>query len=85
MLREARARIANIKGKKAKRKERDKQLEDAKKLAQLQKKRELLAAGITFNKRQKINGVDYSSEIPFEREVPTGRFEPDESETPEED
>jgi pre-mRNA-splicing factor CDC5/CEF1 len=41
MLSEARARLANTKGKKAKRKAREKQLEEAKRLAALQKRREL--------------------------------------------
>ena len=48
MLSEARARLANTRGKKAKRKAREKMLEDAKKMALLQKKRELKAAGIEF-------------------------------------
>lgn len=38
---EARARLANTKGKKAKRKAREKQLAEAKRLAALQKRREL--------------------------------------------
>jgi pre-mRNA-splicing factor CDC5/CEF1 len=46
MLSEARARLANTQGKKAKRKARERQLEEAKRLAFLQKKRELKAAGI---------------------------------------
>ncbi|KAL8443543.1 hypothetical protein Emed_006757 [Eimeria media] len=45
MLEEARARLANTRGKKAKRKAREKQLEEARRLAALQKKRELKAAG----------------------------------------
>lgn len=45
MLSEARARLANTRGKKAKRKAREKQLEEARRLAALQKKRELKAAG----------------------------------------
>jgi hypothetical protein len=45
MLSEARARLANTRGKKAKRKAREKQLEEARRLASLQKKRELKAAG----------------------------------------
>ena len=47
MLSEARARLANTRGKKAKRKAREKQLEEARRLALLQKRRELKAAGIT--------------------------------------
>ena len=46
MLSEARARLANTRGKKAKRKAREAQLEEARRLATLQKKRELKAAGI---------------------------------------
>ncbi|CAG8455556.1 12695_t:CDS:2 [Rhizophagus irregularis] len=46
MLSEARARLANTQGKKAKRKAREKQLEEARRLASLQKRRELKAAGI---------------------------------------
>src|SRR6185436_19514364 len=47
MLQEARARLANTKGKKAKRKAREKQLEEARRLASLQKRRELKAAGVS--------------------------------------
>ncbi|KAK1905845.1 Cell division cycle 5-like protein [Dissostichus eleginoides] len=43
MLSEARARLANTQGKKAKRKAREKQLEEARRLAALQKRRELRA------------------------------------------
>ena len=46
MLTEARARLANTRGKKAKRKAREAQLEEARRLAQLQKSRELKAAGV---------------------------------------
>lgn len=46
MLSEARARLANTQGKKAKRKARERQLEEARRLAVLQKKRELKQAGI---------------------------------------
>jgi pre-mRNA-splicing factor CDC5/CEF1 len=48
MLSEARARLANTQGKKAKRKARERQLEEARRLAVLQKKRELKAAGIVL-------------------------------------
>ena len=46
MLAEARARLANTQGKKAKRKAREKQMEEARRLASLQKRRGLRAAGI---------------------------------------
>lgn len=48
MLSEARARLANTQGKKAKRKARERQLEEARRLAVLQKRRELKAAGIMY-------------------------------------
>ena len=48
MLAEARARLANTQGKKAKRKAREKQMEEARRLASMQKRRELLAAGIRW-------------------------------------
>jgi pre-mRNA-splicing factor CDC5/CEF1 len=48
MLQEARARLANTKGKKAKRKAREKQLQEARRLAHLQKRRELKAAGLAY-------------------------------------
>lgn len=102
MLSEARARLANTQGKKAKRKAREKQLEEARsemriqmhfsqasvagtevlegrmtecpallchrRLAALQKRRELRAAGIAVQKkRKKKRGVDYNAEIPFEK------------------
>ncbi|KAL6552803.1 DEAH-box ATP-dependent RNA helicase prp22 [Orobanche hederae] len=60
MLSEARARLANTRGKKAKRKSREKQLEEARRLAVLQKRRELKAAGIDlFHKKRlrRIRGI----------------------------
>ena len=50
MLSEARARLANTQGKKAKRKAREKQLEEARRLATLQKRRELREAGIELER-----------------------------------
>eukprot|EP00301_Raphidiophrys_heterophryoidea_P018559 c3558_g1_i1.p1 GENE.c3558_g1_i1~~c3558_g1_i1.p1 ORF type:complete len:787 (+),score=191.98 c3558_g1_i1:63-2423(+) len=75
MLQEARARLANTKGKKAKRKAREKQLEEARRLASLQKRRELKAAGINIKHHKKRKGIDYNSEVPFERQAPAGFFE----------
>ncbi|KAF7805229.1 cell division cycle 5-like protein [Senna tora] len=76
MLSEARARLANTKGKKAKRKAREKQLEEARRLASLQKKRELKAAGIDVRqRRRKRKGIDYNAEIPFEKRPPPGFFD----------
>ncbi|KAK0426371.1 hypothetical protein QR680_009674 [Steinernema hermaphroditum] len=67
MLSEARVRFTNTQGKKAKRKAREKQLADARRMASLQKRRELHADGIVVGDggyRQKKNPsyVDYSAE-----------------------
>ena len=76
MLSEARARLANTRGKKAKRKAREKQLEESRRLAALQKRRELKAAGIELSSRSgKNRGIDYNSEIPFQKVAPTGFFD----------
>uniref|UniRef100_A0A6M2DDQ3 Putative mrna splicing protein cdc5 myb superfamily n=1 Tax=Xenopsylla cheopis TaxID=163159 RepID=A0A6M2DDQ3_XENCH len=73
MLSEARARLANTQGKKAKRKAREKQLEEARRLAALQKRRELRAAGIGAGFRyKKKRGIDYNAEIPFEKRPAIG-------------
>jgi hypothetical protein len=61
MLSEARARLANTQGKKAKRKARERQLEEARRLAVLQKKRELKAAGIIMRHKTKKRGMDVRS------------------------
>ncbi|XP_027350739.1 cell division cycle 5-like protein [Abrus precatorius] len=83
MLSEARARLANTKGKKAKRKAREKQLEEARRLASLQKKRELKAAGIDIRqRRKKRKGIDYNAEIPFEKRPPPGFFDVTDEERP---
>mmetsp|Transcript_19713 Transcript_19713/g.27338 ORF Transcript_19713/g.27338 Transcript_19713/m.27338 type:complete len:794 (+) Transcript_19713:113-2494(+) len=79
MLSEARARLANTQGKKAKRKARERQLEEARRLAQLQKRREMREAGITWrrggHKRKRKWGVDYNAEIPFYKKAPKGYFD----------
>ncbi|GMP22192.1 hypothetical protein CsSME_00000318 [Camellia sinensis var. sinensis] len=76
MLSEAQARLANTRGKKAKRKAWEKQLEEARRLASLQKRRELKAAGIqTRQKKRKRRGIDYNAEIPFEKKPPPGFFD----------
>ncbi|XP_037579214.2 LOW QUALITY PROTEIN: cell division cycle 5-like protein [Dermacentor silvarum] len=73
MLSEARARLANTQGKKAKRKAREKQLEEARRLAALQKRRELRMAGITLPpRRRKRHAIDYNREIPFEKRPAPG-------------
>lgn len=75
MLSEARARLANTQGKKAKRKARERQLEEARRLAMLQKKRELKAAGIQTRFKQKTKGMDYNSDIPFEKAPAPGFYD----------
>jgi len=76
MLSEARARLANTKGKKAKRKAREKQLEEARRLASLQKRRELKAAGLDVKqKKRKLKHIDYNAEIAFEKKPPPGFFD----------
>lgn len=76
MLSEARARLANTRGKKAKRKAREKQLEEARRLASLQKRREIKAAGLeAFQRQRKQRGIDYNAEIAFEKKPPPGFFD----------
>ncbi|KAG0262263.1 Pre-mRNA-splicing factor cef1 [Mortierella polycephala] len=75
MLSEARARLANTQGKKAKRKARERQLEEARRLATLQKKRELKAAGIELKQRKKKKGMDYNADIPFESKPAPGFYD----------
>lgn len=76
MLSEARARCANTQGKKAKRKAREKQLQEARRLAALQKKRELRMAGIISGQnRKRKHGIDYNAEIPFHKPVQKGEHD----------
>lgn len=86
MLAEARARLANTQGKKAKRKAREKMLEHTRRLAGLQKRRELLAAGITTGMpRLKKIRIDYEKEVPLEQKPPVGFYPVGEDEKPEVD
>lgn len=77
MLSEARARLANTKGKKATRKARERMLEESKRIALLQKRRELKQAGITTKlkapKKKFATQFDYNADIPFEHR-PTGGY-----------
>lgn len=77
MLSEARARLANTQGKKAKRKAREKQLEEARRLASLQKRRELKAAGIFCREggKKRKRGIDYLNEVPFEKKPMPGFYD----------
>ncbi|ESS31237.1 Myb family DNA-binding domain-containing protein [Toxoplasma gondii VEG] len=85
MLQEARARLANTRGKKAKRKAREKQLEEARRLASLQKRREMKAAGLITSLRphKRRREMDYGVDIPFEEKPPPGFHAVGAEETPE--
>lgn len=76
MLSEARARLANTQGKKAKRKARERQLEESRRLAQLQKRRELKNAGINIKvTTRKAGQMDYNADIPFEKGPASGFYD----------
>ena len=75
MLSEARARLANTQGKKAKRKAREKQLGEAKRISNLQKRRELKNAGIEVKQKKKGRGMDYNADIPFHKPQPAGFYD----------
>jgi pre-mRNA-splicing factor CDC5/CEF1 len=79
MLSEARARLANTQGKKAKRKARERQLAESRRLAVLQKRRELKNSGINVRIKNKKKGeMDYNADIPFERKPAPGFYETEE-------
>ena len=79
MLSEARARLANTQGKKAKRKARERQLEESRRLAVLQKRRELKNAGINIKVVNRKKGeMDYNADIPFEKKAAPGFYETEE-------
>ena len=76
MLSEARARLANTQGKKAKRKARERQLEESRRLALLQKRRELKNAGINIKVTNRKKGqMDYNADIPFEKKATSGFYD----------
>lgn len=76
MLSEARARLANTQGKKAKRKARERQQEESRRLAALQKRRELKTAGINIKVTTKKKGqMDYNADIPFEKKPVPGFYD----------
>lgn len=89
MLSEAKARLANTQGKKAKRKERERMLEESKRISLLQKRRELKAAGIKVSlelkNRKKRKEFDYNADIPHEHAPPPGLFDTSEEERRTED
>lgn len=76
MLSEARARLANTQGKKAKRKARERQLEESRRLAVLQKRRELKNAGINIKIINRKKGqMDYNADVPFEKQAAPGFYD----------
>ncbi|VUC23120.1 unnamed protein product [Clonostachys rosea] len=76
MLSEARARLANTQGKKAKRKARERQQEESRRLATLQKRRELKTAGINIKVTTRKKGeMDYNADIPFEKKPALGFYD----------
>ncbi|KAI2615668.1 pre-mRNA splicing factor component-domain-containing protein [Hypoxylon sp. NC1633] len=76
MLSEARARLANTQGKKAKRKARERQQEESRRLAALQKRRELKTAGINIKVVTRKKGqMDYNADIPFEKAPAQGFYD----------
>jgi pre-mRNA-splicing factor CDC5/CEF1 len=76
MLSEARARLANTQGKKAKRKARERQLEESRRLAVLQKRRELKNAGINIKIVNRKKGqMDYNADVPFEKKAAPGFYD----------
>ncbi|KAK5998432.1 Pre-mRNA-splicing factor cef-1 [Cladobotryum mycophilum] len=76
MLSEARARLANTQGKKAKRKARERQQEESRRLATLQKRRELKTAGINIKVITRKKGeMDYNADIPFEKKATQGFYD----------
>jgi pre-mRNA-splicing factor CDC5/CEF1 len=76
MLSEARARLANTQGKKAKRKARERQQEESRRLAALQKRRELKTAGINIKVVTRKKGqMDYNADIPFEKKAVPGFYD----------
>jgi pre-mRNA-splicing factor CDC5/CEF1 len=76
MLSEARARLANTQGKKAKRKARERMLEESRRVAQLQKRRELKMSGINIRIRTAKKGeMDYNADVPFQHNVPRGMYD----------
>ncbi|KAI9369521.1 hypothetical protein BJX61DRAFT_536355 [Aspergillus egyptiacus] len=82
MLSEARARLANTQGKKAKRKARERQLEESRRLAVLQKRRELKNAGINIKVVTRKKGeMDYNADIPFEKPAAPGFYDTAEEES----
>lgn len=78
MISEARARLTNTQGKKAKRKARERILEESRRVAELLRRRELKQVGIKAtlkNKKKFKDQMDYNADIAFERRPEEGKFD----------
>lgn len=79
MLSEAKARLANTVGKKAKRKERERMVQENRRLTLLEKRRDLKAAGVRMSlelkNKNKRNDFDYNADIPHEHAPPPGLYD----------
>lgn len=81
MISEARARLANTQGQKAKRKNRERMLAQSRRVALLQKRRELKNVGLgataasMSSKKKKSNQMDYNEDIAFEVKATDGLYD----------
>ncbi|GME76645.1 unnamed protein product [Ambrosiozyma monospora] len=78
MLSEAKARLANTQGKKAKRKARERMIAESRRIALLQRRRELKQVGINakIKHKKKFKGeTDYNAEIAFQRTPEEGPYD----------
>lgn len=78
MISEAKARLANTQGKKAKRKARERLLEESKNVSELLRRRELKQVGIDRQLKYKKHfkdEMDYNADIAFERRPEAGIFD----------
>lgn len=79
MLAEARARLLNTQGKKASRRIRERMLQESKRIALLQKRRELKQAGVTSKiksfKKKHPSQIDYNQDVIYEQEPPSGIYD----------
>ncbi|CDF90693.1 ZYBA0S08-00716g1_1 [Zygosaccharomyces bailii CLIB 213] len=79
MLVEARARLLNTQGKKATRKVRQRMLEESKRIAQLQKRRELKQAGVRTDikkpRKRYSTEIDYNEDIAYEQQPQPGVYD----------
>lgn len=75
MLAEARARLANTQGKKARRKARERQLDVMRKIVKLRKKRELVAAGIILEEKNMWEDKEFEVDVLTTHEAKKVKFD----------